>query len=1101
MSDQTAVLARLSRGGAAAVILISSIALVGWALGIAPLTSVIPGWSRMSVPTAFSFDLCSIAAVQLTVRTTARTNDRWSRSITAALALLTGIYALGDYLTGGAFTGSPKSGYLFGPHLGQMAPATATNFILLATALLMPRGKLGGRVHAALIALGAFITALDLVGYAYGVEALYKVFAFSAMSLPTAVCFALILASALLARPDDGWTAIVTARDSGGIAARRLLPTVVIAPIIASAAMVWSYRQGLFGAPFALAALAVTMAAVLGIATCAIALWLARDAAEKRRSRELFEAVIENTPAVIYIKDLEGRYVMANRRYGEIFRVNPQEMPGKTDYDLFSKQEADAFRAMDERVARADRTLTEEEQVPQADGMHSYISVKSPLREEHGRPYAVFGISTDITELKRTEKALAAGEERARIIIDTALDAVIGIDSAGVIMDWSVEAEKTFGWSRQEALGKRLSQTILPQRYRTKHEEGLARYLTTGESQVLNKRIEISALRRDGTEFPVELSITPIRTGDDVTFSGFVRDITERKMGEAKLQTQLGRLRLLDQITRAIAQRHDMQSIFQVVCGSLEDSFPADFVAIFTYDRAKHALTPRHLGAESMALGRKLGMSERAEIPIDENGLSRCVRGDLVYEADVTGLDHPFPRRLSREGLRSLVITPLKVESDVSGVMLVARLVENAFSSTDCEFLRQLGVHVALAAHQAELRDSLAAAYDDLKQTQQAVMQQERLRALGQMAGGIAHDINNAITPVALYTKVLLEREPALSQRVRDYLGTVGRVVKDVGATVARMREFSRRGDSETDMHAVSLNDLVPQVVELTRARWSDMPQQRGVVVNVVTQLEHDLPLVIGNEAELREAATNLIFNAVDAMPEGGTITIRTAVTKRVPAREAHVLFEVADSGVGMDEMTRQRCLEPFFTTKGERGTGLGLAMVYGMAQRHKASLNIVSALGKGTGIRLEFMAATGAKRPEDSRTDLAQMPPLRMLLVDDDPGVLESTRVVLELDGHSVVTADGGRAGIDALRAAKEEDQTFDMVITDLGMPYVDGSQVARTSKEMHPATIVVMVTGWGGRLDGRDQSPPSVDYALSKPLDLDELREIVLRCSRWRQ
>ena len=199
-----------------------------------------------------------------------------------------------------------------------------------------------------------------------------------------------------------------------------------------------------------------------------------------------------------------------------------------------------------------------------------------------------------------------------------------------------------------------------------------------------------------------------------------------------------------------------------------------------------------------------------------------------------------------------------------------------SFSSGDCEFLRQLSEHVALAAHQAQLYYALQQAYDDLRQTQQAVMQQERLRALGQMASGIAHDINNAISPVALYTELLLETEPNLSARARDYLETTQRAIDDVAHTVARMREFYRQREPQLILAPVDLNRLVQQVLDLTRARWSDMPQQRGIVIDMRTELR---PRSAGRrriESEIREALTNLIFNAVDAMPDGGTLTLRT---------------------------------------------------------------------------------------------------------------------------------------------------------------------------------------------------------------------------------
>jgi signal transduction histidine kinase/ActR/RegA family two-component response regulator len=612
---------------------------------------------------------------------------------------------------------------------------------------------------------------------------------------------------------------------------------------------------------------------------------------------------------------------------------------------------------------------------------------------------------------------------------------------------------------------------------------------------VLNRRIELTALHRDGREFPVELSITSTRSGDAISFSAFVRDITERKNAESRLQEQLERLALLERITRAVGQRQDLRSIFQVVVRTLEDRLPADFACICSYDPVKASLTVDHVGINSAALGLELGIVERATIRADQNGLARCAQGALVYEPDIAKIDFPFPERLARRGLRSLVTTPLMIDTNVVGVLMVARKKENGFSSADCEFLKQLGDHVALAAQQAKLRGSLEAAYEDLKQTQQSVLQQERLRALGQMASGIAHDINNAISPVAVYTQSLLEREPDLSPRVHSYLETVGRVIKDVSATVSRMRDFYRRNDSDAEMEALSLNDLVPQVVELTRARWNDMPQQRGIVIRVTTQLEEGLPLIDGNAAELREAVTNLIFNAVDAMPQGGKITIRTA-SSAATSDLRRVMLEVADSGLGMDEDTRRRCLEPFFTTKGERGTGLGLAMVYGAAQRHKAVLDIDSAPGKGTRMRLEFDSTQAqAKRPLTVKP--LEVSALRLLLVDDDPAVLNSTQVVLELDGHCVVTADGGEAGIEILREAKDSGQFFDVIVTDLGMPYVDGSQLARAAKELFPATTVILLTGWGRRMSESDNQSAHVDCILSKPLDLDELRSAFVRRS----
>jgi NO-binding membrane sensor protein with MHYT domain/signal transduction histidine kinase/CheY-like chemotaxis protein len=559
--------------------------------------------------------------------------------------------------------------------------------------------------------------------------------------------------------------------------------------------------------------------------------------------------------------------------------------------------------------------------------------------------------------------------------------------------------------------------------------------------------------------------------------------VVERERTEAKLQAQLERLTLLDQISRAIGERQDLQSIYQVAIRSLEERLPVDFACVCRYEEADGSLTVIRVGVHSQPVAMQLALAEQSRIAIDRNGLSRAVRGELVYEADIQAAAFPFPQRLAQGGLRALVVAPLPSESRVFGVLVVARTQPDSFSSDDCEFLRQLSTHVALAARQAELHGALLQAYEDLRQSQQAVMQQERLRALGQMASGIAHDINNALSPVSLYTETLLEREPHLSERGRTYLTTIARAIDDVAATVARMREFYRQREPQLEPKPVQLNPLVQQVLDLTRARWSDMPQQRGIVIRLALGLATDLRPILGVESEVREALINLVFNAVDAMPEGGTLTLRTHGGQSA-------IVEVSDTGVGMDEDTRRRCLEPFFTTKGERGTGLGLAMVYGMTQRHGAEVQIDSAVGRGTTVRLAFPVPAGLLPDAVPAPSDAPSRRLRVLVVDDDPLLLKSLCDTLELDGHIVVTASGGQAGIDAFRAARRPSEAFDIVITDLGMPYVDGRQVAGAIKASADAVPVILLTGWGQRLVADGDVPAHVDQVLSKPPKPREVR-----------
>jgi len=564
------------------------------------------------------------------------------------------------------------------------------------------------------------------------------------------------------------------------------------------------------------------------------------------------------------------------------------------------------------------------------------------------------------------------------------------------------------------------------------------------------------------------------------------RDVSERMRTDTRMREQLQRLALLSRITNAIGERQDLRSIFQVVVRTIEEELPVDFCCICLYDAGENKLSVSCVGARSADTASGLALTENTPVPIDENGMGRCVRGHLVYEPDISASQFQFPQRLASAGMRSMVIAPMLVESQVFGVMICARRESEAFSSGECEFLRQSSEHTALASHQAQLYGALQRAYDDLRQTQQQVMQQERLRALGQMASGIAHDINNAISPVSLYTEALLEHEQ-LSDRARGHLEIIQRAVDDVAQTVSRMGEFYRLREPQASLVPVDLNKLTQQVIDLTRARWSDMAQHGGAAIDMRTELESSLPPIAAVESQIRDALVNLVFNAVDAMPAGGPLLIRTYTEANSKSRTVHL--EVVDSGIGMDEDTRRRCLEPFFTTKGLRGTGLGLAMVYGVAQRHGATLEIESEPGKGTVVRLSFsMATLDATAPH--RVRATGVEPTRILIVDDDPLLLKSLRDALEIDGHEVTAANGGQAGIDAFIEAHGKGTPFPVVITDLGMPHVDGRKVASTIKATAPATIVLMLTGWGRRIVAEGDIPSGVDEVLSKPPKLVELR-----------
>jgi signal transduction histidine kinase/ActR/RegA family two-component response regulator/HAMP domain-containing protein len=579
-----------------------------------------------------------------------------------------------------------------------------------------------------------------------------------------------------------------------------------------------------------------------------------------------------------------------------------------------------------------------------------------------------------------------------------------------------------------------------------------------------------------------------------------VAENLERRHAEARAQAQLASLELLSRITRATGERQDLPSIYQAVVSSLVEDLPCACCCIGELDVAGGCLKIAAHRAEDEGVAACLPAG--AELGIDDTGLRKCLSGQLAYEPDTREVSLAFAQALAASGLHSFVAAPLALESNVLGALLVARREAHAFTSNECQFLRQLGEHVALAANQALLYAALQQAYEDLRRTQQAIMQQERLRALGEMASGIAHDLNNALSPVALYTELIREDEQDLSPSTREYLDITRRAVGDIAETIARLREFYRHREPQLTLEPVQVHPLLFQVIELTRGRWKAMPLQSGVVIDIETNLSAEPICVLGVESELREALTNLIFNAADAMPGGGTITLATRIRSAGPEPEAvrrsrRFVIEVQDSGVGMAQEVRERCLEPFFTTKGERGTGLGLAMVYGTVQRHNGEIEIESAPGSGTTIRLVF--AEPVEVPAQPRREVTTRAARRMriLTVDDDPLVLRAVSHALEVDGHIVVAVHGGRAGIDAFQEAQAGARPFQMVITDLGMPHVDGRRVASAVKAMSASTPVILLTGWGERLLAEGDAPPHVDRVLSKPPKLAELRAAILDLS----
>jgi len=376
----------------------------------------------------------------------------------------------------------------------------------------------------------------------------------------------------------------------------------------------------------------------------------------------------------------------------------------------------------------------------------------------------------------------------------------------------------------------------------------------------------------------------------------------------------------------------------------------------------------------------------------------------------------------------------------------------------------------------------LEKALGELHETQRQVVQQERTRALATMACGIAHDLNNGLAVILGYGDILLRDEnkfPCGSDE-RRHLEEIVLAGSDNANLVERLREFYRPSDPREHDEVVDLNALVEQAIELTAPKWQSEADAAGGSIQIEKNLGQ-IGAVCGTPAELREVLTNLIFNAVDAMPGGGTLAFKTS------ASDGKVRLQVSDSGIGMSEDTLAKCLEPFFTTKGERGSGLGLAMSYSIIRRHKGTLEINSKVNEGATFTITLPVHDPRNGAASTRSETRALQALRILVVDDHPMIPEIISAYLAEDQHVVATAKNAQEAID-----KFQQSPFDLVITDHAMPGANGQELATAIRQIKPGEPIILLTGFAD-LAQTDKNSSDIDLVLSKPASLDDLRKAI--------
>ncbi len=387
----------------------------------------------------------------------------------------------------------------------------------------------------------------------------------------------------------------------------------------------------------------------------------------------------------------------------------------------------------------------------------------------------------------------------------------------------------------------------------------------------------------------------------------------------------------------------------------------------------------------------------------------------------------------------------------------------------------------ALRESNMKLSDALA----DLKAIQGQIIQQERLSALGQMASGIAHDFNNLLMPIVGLSEYLLTNNDARNDKeeLQATLKDIHSAGNDARKIVQRLREFYKIKE-DMELTSTDINAIIENTLSLTQPRWKEEMKAKGAPIEIKKQLS-ELPGISANPAQLREALTNIVMNALDAMPTGGTLELKTFKGKE------SVIIEIKDSGTGMTDDVKEHCFEPFFSTKGAHGTGIGLAMTFGIIKRHHGTINVTSKPDAGTRFTISI-PLTPSELPDSIETIAPDIKvgSLRVLVIDDDKTTHTILKKYLETENHTVETARTGKKGIQAF-SRKE----FDLVITDRAMPDMSGDEVSVEIKGMHADTPIIMLTGFGEIMKGNGEIPIGVDTIVGKPATQREINHAIAR------
>ncbi len=881
-----------------------------------------------------------------------------------------------------------------------------------------------------------------------------------------------------------------------------------------------------------------------------------RDVLEAKldQASRQFRMLVDNSNDGIYIIR-DGRFLYTNRRFQRMVGYTADELVAD-DFniaELITAPESRAFLA--ERSRRVAAGLPVEpryEFVAMRKGGERFDAQVSISYIELDEPAAgtgfesksgALGIMQDITERKRFESQLVRKNRELALLNDVAtsinqavaldetlaqgcrqIAAILGAEAAGITLLAPDERSLVLRFS--QGLDDRVTRALADMPLDA--QSLLAHAVRTGEVQVVDDlsvddRVAVDVVRasRFGGCLVVPLKARAAVDGkevrNEVLGAAFVFLARGRRPTDAdrelmiSIGTLLGnavekaslleaersavkKLVALDEIAVALASTLDMNEVALTVARSVHHLFGAMRVLIARLDEAKRFFVPLHVLDEGEPVSAPpilvedtiMGLCLSERTPVQRVRPPSGV-GDVSIDP-FTGKPVrllPYEEVLFEQGVGTGVAVPVIQDGEPVAALWLGWAEAEPLSSQDLGVLSSIGMHVAIATKNAELFAARNKALEDLEAAQDKLVESEKLNAIGLIAHGVAHDFNNILGSILGRVQLLKSqlRDPALLK----HADIIEKAAVDGAETVRRIQEIGRQ-DKIDDFVAVDLDEIVQDVVDLTQPRWRDLPAREGRPIAVVVEPSGDEAVVAGNPHQLREVLVNLVHNAVDAMPKGGRIVLSTRVLGDLCE------LRVRDAGTGMPQEIVHRIFDPYFTTKDERGTGLGLSVSLSIVRRHGGDVDVKSEMSgpnHGTTFILTFprwhepqKKAEAKKAPHALSQGKA-----RVLVVDDEQNIREILAEILMNGDHEVVTAADGAEALHRLR----ENDSFDLVFTDLGLPGMNGYEVASEIKKIRPNLPVGLVTGWGATLDAEKARSHGVDLVISKPFRFEQVLSLV--------